>query len=63
MHDDIDQVKQSTDKITKIVFDEKASQIKDMVLVTFNDPSMFLNFVKSLWLIIVILIPIQKQFY
>ncbi|XP_075982453.1 hemicentin-1-like [Anticarsia gemmatalis] len=38
MRDDIAQVKSSAAAITKIVFKEKASQIKNMVLVTFNDP-------------------------
>ncbi|XP_075981852.1 hemicentin-2-like [Anticarsia gemmatalis] len=38
MTDDINQVKRSTEEITKIVFEEKSSHIKNMVLVAFNDP-------------------------
>ncbi|KAJ8728641.1 hypothetical protein PYW07_006337 [Mythimna separata] len=38
MHDDIAQVKRSVDDISDIVFNEKSSQIDNMVLVTFNDP-------------------------
>ncbi|KAJ8728642.1 hypothetical protein PYW07_006338 [Mythimna separata] len=38
MTDDIDQVKRSVDRISDIVFNEKASQIGNMVLVAFNDP-------------------------
>ncbi|CAH0663930.1 unnamed protein product [Spodoptera exigua] len=38
MTDDIDHVKRSVDRIMDIVFNEKASVISNMVLVTFNDP-------------------------
>ncbi|KAJ8720962.1 hypothetical protein PYW08_006427 [Mythimna loreyi] len=38
MTDDIAQVKRSVDRISDIVFNEKSSQISNMVLVTFNDP-------------------------
>ncbi|KAJ0172647.1 hypothetical protein K1T71_011786 [Dendrolimus kikuchii] len=36
---DISQVRKEVDSIMDIVLDEKASQIKDIVLVTFNDPT------------------------
>lgn len=38
MSDDIAGVRRSVDKIMNIVFNEKSSVIKNMVLVTFNDP-------------------------
>ncbi|CAH1634796.1 unnamed protein product [Spodoptera littoralis] len=38
MTDDINQVKSSVNRIMDIVFNEKASVISNMVLVTFNDP-------------------------
>ncbi|CAB3232091.1 unnamed protein product [Arctia plantaginis] len=39
MADDIAQVKENVNGISQIVFEERASQIKNMVLVTFNDPA------------------------
>ncbi|KAJ8720963.1 hypothetical protein PYW08_006428 [Mythimna loreyi] len=38
MHDDIAQVRSSVDWISNVVFNDKSSQIENMVLVTFNDP-------------------------
>lgn len=35
---DISQVRKEVDSIMDIILDEKASQIKEIVLVTFNDP-------------------------
>ncbi|XP_075982449.1 von Willebrand factor A domain-containing protein 7-like [Anticarsia gemmatalis] len=37
MSDSIEQIKLSAEKIAKVVLEEKSSQIKNMVLVTFND--------------------------
>lgn len=42
MNDDIVQVKENVNGISEIVFEEKASQIENMVLVTFNEPSQFI---------------------
>lgn len=39
MYDDISQVRSAAKSIIDIVLNEKSSQIEDIVVVTFNDPS------------------------